>query len=574
MFIESLKIESIDGLIRNMSFHQGLNLIVDETPESQTETGNNVGKTTVLRLIDICLGKDPKSIYVSPEDKRTVNDQVRRFLMDKQIVVTLTLVNSWSADAEKVCIRRNFLSRNKAIREIDGQPVMEKDFEQVVQQKVMGLLTEKPSFRQLIGHNIRYSNLAITQTLRCLDTNTTDAEYEALHLFMLGCDYSNADLRQTTMEQLNTERSFKLRLEKQKGKNVIAAELGIVKSEIEELEKQKSQLRLNPDFENDMMKLTELKFDINTMASQLSSLKLRRSILTEAQQELVNQKSEIDVESLKLIYSQAKMFMPALHKTFEELLAHHNNMLSQKAEYVGKELPHLDEKISDVERDLDALRMLESEISDKLLQSSSYADYENLVSDLTKKYEQLGNLTQLINQIKEVDTAIDKLNETLSDIDKDLFAEAFKNKVQGQLDKFNAHFARISEQLYGEKYAMTYDIVHNRRADRDIYKFSIIPVGLDTINFSTGKKQGEITCFDMAYILFADQENIPCLHFGLYDKKELMHDHQLIETAKFVGAHHNLQFVASILKDKLPEELNDKKYFVVELKPNDKLFRF
>lgn len=156
MFIESLKIESIDGLIRNMSFHQGLNLIVDETPESQTETGNNVGKTTVLRLIDICLGKDPKSIYVSPEDKRTVNDQVRRFLMDKQIVVTLTLVNSWSADAEKVCIRRNFLSRNKAIREIDGQPVMEKDFEQVVQQKVMGLLTEKPSFRQLIGHNIRY----------------------------------------------------------------------------------------------------------------------------------------------------------------------------------------------------------------------------------------------------------------------------------------------------------------------------------------------------------------------------------------------------------------------------------
>lgn len=391
---------------------------------------------------------------------------------------------------------------------------------------------------------------------------------------MLGCDYSNADLRQTTMEQLNTERSFKLRLEKQKGKNVIAAELGIVKSEIEELEKQKSQLRLNPDFENDMMKLTELKFDINTMASQLSSLKLRRSILTEAQQELVNQKSEIDVESLKLIYSQAKMFMPALHKTFEELLAHHNNMLSQKAEYVGKELPHLDEKISDVERDLDALRMLESEISDKLLQSSSYADYENLVSDLTKKYEQLGNLTQLINQIKEVDTAIDKLNETLSDIDKDLFTEAFKNKVQGQLDKFNAHFARISEQLYGEKYAMTYDIVHNRRADRDIYKFSIIPVGLDTINFSTGKKQGEITCFDMAYILFADQENIPCLHFGLYDKKELMHDHQLIETAKFVGAHHNLQFVASILKDKLPEELNDKKYFVVELKPNDKLFRF
>lgn len=29
-----------------------------------------------------------------------------------------------------------------------------------------------------------------------------------------------------------------------------------------------------------------------------------------------------------------------------------------------------------------------------------------------------------------------------------------------------------------------------------------------------------------------------------------------------------------ILKDKLPESLNDEKYFVVKLKPEDKLFRF
>ena len=121
---------------------------------------------------------------------------------------------------------------------------------------------------------------------------------------------------------------------------------------------------------------------------------------------------------------------------------------------------------------------------------------------------------------------------------------------------------------------MIYEIVHNKKTDRDVYKFSIIPVGADTVNFSTGKKQGEITCFDMAYILFADKEGIPCLHFGLYDKKELMHDHQLEATAQFVGSHVNMQFVASILKDKLPASLNDEKYFVVKLKPEDKLFRF
>ena len=35
----------------------------------------------------------------------------------------------------------------------------------------------------------------------------------------------------------------------------------------------------------------------------------------------------------------------------------------------------------------------------------------------------------------------------------------------------------------------------------------------------------------------------------------------------------SLQFVASILKDKLPEELNREEFFVVKLSQGDKLFR-
>jgi hypothetical protein len=58
----------------------------------------------------------------------------------------------------------------------------------------------------------------------------------------------------------------------------------------------------------------------------------------------------------------------------------------------------------------------------------------------------------------------------------------------------------------------------------------------------------------------------------LNDKKELMHDNQLVNIAKLVNAK-GIQFVASILKDKLPEELNREEYFVVKLAQDDKLFR-
>ena len=52
MFIKSLKIFCGNGsIIRDIEFHMGLNLIVDETPTiTGKETGNNVGKTTVLKL--------------------------------------------------------------------------------------------------------------------------------------------------------------------------------------------------------------------------------------------------------------------------------------------------------------------------------------------------------------------------------------------------------------------------------------------------------------------------------------------------------------------------------------------
>ena len=574
MFIKSLKIESKDGLLRDMSFHPGLNLIVDETPTHHVETGNNVGKTTVLRIIDICLGKSPRSIYVSPEDNKTVNEQVKTFLAEKQVMVTLTLVSSWHGQGKIVTIRRNFLSNSKAVREINGRQIMEKDYERVLQEEIMGVVTEKPSFRQLISHNIRYTNVAVSQTLRTLEGVSFDTVYEALFLYMLGCNYDKSDVRQDTMDRLNTERGFKQRLEKVKTRNMLASEQGVVKSEIKELEEQKKQLHLNPDFEKEMDGLTNLKFAITTQSSQLNSLKLRRQILLEAQQELLGQRSEIDTDSLRLIYAQARKLVPILQHTFEEMLAHHNKMLERKAEFIGGELPTIDAKVREMESELFALRQEEQRLGDKLLGSVSYVDYESLVSELTQRYERLGALTQQIEQIDEVDKNIEKLNETLADIDKELFDDAFQKRLQGQLDKFNEHFARISQQLYGEKYGMIFEVSQNKRTGKDVYKFSIIPIDTDTINFGTGKKQGEITCFDMAYILFADQENIPCLHFGLYDKKELMHGNQLIETERFVSMHPNLQFVASILKDKLPAELDDEKYFVVKLSQGDKLFRF
>ncbi len=169
--------------------------------------------------------------------------------------------------------------------------------------------------------------------------------------------------------------------------------------------------------------------------------------------------------------------------------------------------------------------------------------------------------------MKDVGGNIEELNNELKAIEEFLFSDKFEDMLKMQIKKFNKHFASISNELYGEKYGLTYEKVINKKKQQ-VYKFSSF-----NLNMSSGKKQGEILCFDLAYIMFADEENIPCLHFLLNDKKELMHDNQLLKVANYVQ-DNNIQLVISILKDKLPEGLIDNAKVVVELSQDSKLFKF
>jgi hypothetical protein len=218
---------------------------------------------------------------------------------------------------------------------------------------------------------------------------------------------------------------------------------------------------------------------------------------------------------------------------------------------------------------LNRLLQEEAELSAAISRSESFEELEKLIVELNEKYRKKGEYENTIQQLAEVDANLKSLNQRLDAIDNALFSEEFEQKIKEQKDKFNRHFASISRTLYGEQYALKVDPITNKKGQR-LYKFSVFDT--DIANLSSGKKQGEISCFDIAYTLFADEENIPCLHFLLNDKKELMHDNQLLKIAQLVN-NKGIQFVASILKDKLPEELNQEEYIVVKLSQADKLFR-
>ena len=554
-----------------MTFHTGMNLIIDNTPLTADlkSTGNNVGKTTVLKLIYFCLGGEGKDIYTDEENKNKVYEDVKTFLINQEVLITLTLTNGFNIPKKnQLVIERNFLSGKNAIRKINGESILKKDFENELLAKIFPEhKNEKPSFKQIISHNIRYKDNSINKTLKTLDSFTSDVEYETLYLYLLGCGFDSGAKKQVLTNKIKQENAYKERIEKKQKKNSYEVALAILEDEIADLKNKKTLLNINEDFEEDLDKLNEIKYKINRLTSLITKLEIRRDMIVEAKNEMEQDVSSIDLGQLKLLYSESKEYIPNLNKTFEDLVAYHNKMIVEKISFITKELPSLTDRIENEKITLKALLSDEKELSLKISKSDSFNDLENIISEINEKYRLKGEYENTISQINEVDSVLEEIENELKNIDQYLYSDAFQEKLKKQITKFNRYFSSVSYELYGEKYALTYEIINNKKTNKPVYKFSTF-----NSNMSSGKKQGEILCFDLAYIMFADEEGISCLHFLLNDKKELMHDNQLSKVADFV-MKKNIQLVISILKDKLPGYLLNKANIVIELSQEDKLFR-
>lgn len=342
MYLKQLIVSSFSEIIRNINFHLGANLIVDETKgKSDLETGNNVGKTTVLALIDYCLGGNAEVIYIDPETKKNI-DYVKSFLMDKEVLITLILKEDITDDSsQEIVIKRNFLQRNKKIMSINGENLTKnsgKDFERKLDELIIGkreILS--PSFRQLIAHYIRYQNDRINNTLKVLNTFTTNFEYETLYLFMFGLPVSDRSQLNT---KLKGEQEHKKRLEKLHSKNELEMQLDIVRNNIFELNKKKSNLNINENYRQELEELNDLKYRVSTISSRISELTLREQLLLETEEELKQDMSNINLPELREIYTIAKN-ISSIHTTFEQLVEYHNKMIIEKIRFVTQDIPRI-----------------------------------------------------------------------------------------------------------------------------------------------------------------------------------------------------------------------------------------
>lgn len=569
MFIKSLQITKGNVIIRNIDFKYGLNFIVDETIAGNNTTGNSVGKTTVIKLIDFCLGANQKIIYTDDENKKKEYQLVKDFLINNGILIKAIFCESLDSDKTKiVTIERNFLNRKHAIRRINGEDVLEKDFSNILSLELFGVPDlGKPSFNQLIAHNIRYKDIRISNTFKFLDAYASDQDYQFLFLYMFGCPFGRASEKLELAKKLDIELAFKTRLEQKGTKNDFDILLDTISKSIENLEQKKC---VNEDYQKykDLIDIKNKNIGLlNRLSTEKSNISLKLDIIEDSLAELENDVFEPDLEDIKTLYEEVNTFIENIHVSFEQVVDYHSAMVKERKNFIQQEKQKLQNAQENLTSQINTIIESNKKINEEIGKVNYKYDLDKMQLELSRLYEKKGEYETILSQLNEIDEKVKSIQKDIALVDEELFSEKFQDNLHSKIKSFNDYLSKVSKKLYNEDYLVSENIKTNKKNVKT-YEFSIIY----SDSYSTGKKQGEVLCFDLAYLQYAKDNNIPSLMFLANDKKELLHTNQMLKLSEFLQ-NKKIQFICSILKDKLPEELNKDENICIRLKQEDKLFR-
>lgn len=561
MYIKKVRILKGNDEVRKVEFKMGLNLIVDS---GNGTSGNDVGKTTFLRLIDFCLGAEEGFLYTQAGN--VVNEKVKQFLRENNILIELTLVEGWNKKSPVHVIRRNFSSnRREKVFEVDGVRLATKNASKILAENLFPCFDfSKPSFREIIHHNVRCYDGRFEDPLKIHDF-TSAPDYEAIYLFMLGCALDEAKEKKRLTGELDWENKYKDALEKetnlQEGESLIAN----LESEIRRLQERIDAFYVNEQINVNLSDLRRVREDMREVSSEVARLRVRKNIIESSVRAFERSSTLLSTDSVRKIYAEAKILFPDIQKKFEELIDFHNAMIDEKVEIIKDELSDLSNEINVKEAELSQLREENDRLASEYERNISSRQLKDDVDSLGKKLVECQEIKSRVNQIKARDAVICDITNKLDIINQGIHSHDFREKLVERVQRFNEIFSPLVKRICKTNNELIFTVKKVR--GKKVYAFS-----LQNPDFSDGAKHKVIFCYDVAYSLFARAYSIPHFDFLLNDRKESVDHNQLIEMSKVAG-EKSLQWVVAILADKLPSDLAKQENVVLELSELSKLFR-
>lgn len=557
------KTKPYEEVIREIKFNEkGLNLIVDDTPENLRESGNSVGKTTAIKIIDLCLGaKSVRELYYD-SDTRSENLNVKEFLKEYKVQAELVLVDE---NKKEYSIKRDLFQRGK--KYIFDESYSEQEFWENLKRIIFDLKEPRPTFRQLIPKFVRLENTAEERMIKYLPVMTSSDIYDTIYcfLFQIYSDELLSKKGEITEKLLECQKAIQT-LEKSKSissLSVLKQSLEIINSDLKDLYDKRNKLSYMDEYRDELDAKRKLTLRINDLQEKMELVEFEISNIENSILNLSKEKSEINIQILQTLYQEAKSYIPKLHKSFEDMVSFHNSMIQNRIDFIQKQMDEKKELLEQYSLQLENILAKKEKITIEALDEGLLDELNMLnrrIEDLSLKK---GEIKKSIQLLEEQDKVKQDLNQNLVDIQKQMENGDIEEKIK----KFNQFFSEYCDKLYGEKYLLAYN---EKWKEEKKFPVSIASLGG---KIGTGKKKAVIVAFDLAYMQYSIYMGIKVPQFVIHDKMENTHINQ-IKTIFEICDEIDGQYIIPILRERIDkvEQKYVEKAKVLELGTNNKFF--
>lgn len=572
MYLSNLKITTNSGeIIRDINFRKGLNIILGECCVDSGST-NSIGKTTLLRAIDFCLGGDEKTFYQDAENKEAIDKNVFNFFYYVQPSFKLELKKNLNISfSKRVIFERKItgivvknVKKLKVLHFINDLEVSSDEYLEKLKTELFDYNNHKPGFRQLISKFIRKDDQQISFILRFLHQTTSDLDYEVIHFFLFG--YPNP---------LEIERKYQIEREiKQQKADIkvfdrikpagLEQVIALTQNELNELTKKRDDFKVNEKYNSEEDKLNSLQNKIRGLDEEIGYIDFEINMLNDRKLLLSKKEFKTNVDAITLMYDEAKVYNIELKKKFKETVTFHNTMLQNELMYIENRVIELIHDKTNLMSERENTAKEYSIVLEKLAQYGSLAEYTKLNNQINDLQSELSKSLILNQKTIELNDKLVELNDILEDLNIKIGKHT--HIIQDNITIFNKYFSEYCKELFKQTFYLSAD-----PNDKGIHKFRISSLNQ---NVGSGKKLSLVVAFDLAYTAFIqDKEvNLPYPRFSTQDKVEIIDIQKLYKLAQLADSS-NGQLIFPIINDKFTGLADFSDSIILKVSKTNRFFR-
>jgi len=558
MKILSVRIFKDGEIIRDVNnIKYGINIITNTEDEKNP---NDIGKSSILKVIDYCLWSSWGDLVNDPETWNP-NELVQNFLIGSDTRFELRFIVD---STEYTIVRKYGTTEHLSINW--KHFTSEEEFKLKLNYIIFWILDDEFKLRNLIPFFIRKNDQWMGNIVKYLYQFIGHSKLAQAYTVLLGFNQyellnqkiDKTEEKSTIMERIKSYHWVTTIKDLPSIREKIQYSVDQVDIKIEALKIKRDDFDFIDAWQSEIKKMNSFKEEIYDLRSSISKAELKEKFNTNYIKRLKREINNMDVEEIKLLYKDAEDNLNKLHKTFQDVTEFHSRLLVNKIEYLNGENKKLKLRIKEDKIKLNSLEVEESNLTKSFVDKGILSDYRRIDNDVAELKVKKGIEIDKIKDIDHSESTINRLTLEIRELNKKL--KEYMWTFQDSIDSFNIILKEVSWKTLDKELSLSIDIG----------KTFIPKIKGASANPWPWEKAKEIITFMFAYIQYSEKLWINYCNTLTFDFIDQVWPESLKKIFNYASSLQAC-IIIPILRNNIPDIA--KQNIILELSQTNKLYK-